>query len=121
MVHDLISRAEEHPKGWGRELWIANNPLYCGKILEVKKGKRCSIHYHKRKDETFYILSGRVQMKLHPKGYPGQEQSFIMREGDILHLTPGMIHQFEGITDSRILEVSTEHFEDDSYRLLRGD
>ena len=25
------------PKGWGREVWIANNPLYCGKILEIRK------------------------------------------------------------------------------------
>ncbi len=31
------------PKGWGREVWIANNPLYCGKILEIRKGKRCSL------------------------------------------------------------------------------
>ncbi len=34
------------PKGWGREAWIANTPLYCGKILEIEKGKRCSLHYH---------------------------------------------------------------------------
>ena len=23
------------PKGWGREVWIANNTRYCGKILEI--------------------------------------------------------------------------------------
>ena len=27
------------PKGWGREVWIANNPQYCGKILEIKRKK----------------------------------------------------------------------------------
>jgi len=32
-----IKQAEVHPKGWGRELWLANNKLYCGKVLEVKK------------------------------------------------------------------------------------
>ena len=54
------SQPEIHPKGWGRELWIANSELYCGKILELNEDKRCSIHYHKLKDETFYILSGNV-------------------------------------------------------------
>jgi hypothetical protein len=42
-------------KGWGREVWIANGKLYCGKILEIKKGKRCSLHYHKLKTESFYL------------------------------------------------------------------
>jgi len=51
-------------KDWGRELWIVNNDKYCGKILELNKGYRCSIHYHKIKDETFYILEGRVLMEI---------------------------------------------------------
>jgi hypothetical protein len=29
------------PKAWGREVWIVNSDLYCGKILEIGKGKRC--------------------------------------------------------------------------------
>src|SRR5260370_30961190 len=50
-------------KGWGREIWIANNPLYCGKILEIRKGKRCSLHFHKLKTESFYLRSGRLKLK----------------------------------------------------------
>ncbi len=46
-----MSRVREpvhiEPKGWGREIWIANNGLYCGKILEINKGKKCSLHFHK--------------------------------------------------------------------------
>ena len=37
------------PKGWGREVWIVNGDLYCGKILEISKAKRCSLHFHKLK------------------------------------------------------------------------
>ena len=40
------------PKGWGFEKWIVNKPEYCGKLLYFVKGKRCSWHYHKIKDEV---------------------------------------------------------------------
>jgi len=117
----LITKPEEHLKGWGRELWIANSPLYCGKILEVKKGKRCSIHYHKIKDETFYILKGKVEMNLFPEGYPAEPKTIIMEKGDTVHIPKELAHQFRGIEDTEILEISTQHFEEDSYRHVRGD
>lgn len=52
------------PKGWGREVWIANGDLYCGKILEIRKGKRSSLHYHKLKTESFYLRSGRLKLRI---------------------------------------------------------
>ena len=30
------------PKGWGYEKWIVNNEMYCGSLLFLEKGKRCS-------------------------------------------------------------------------------
>lgn len=48
------------PKGWGYERWIANSPLYCGKELFIAKDRRLSLHYHKLKDETFFVISGSV-------------------------------------------------------------
>ena len=46
------------PKGWGYEKWICNSEEYCGKLLHIIKGKKCSWHYHKLKDEVFYLQSG---------------------------------------------------------------
>lgn len=120
-LKDLIKQPEIHPKGWGRELWIANSELYCGKIMEINKNKRCSIHYHKLKDETFYILSGKIQLNIYYNGYPGEPENTIMNIGDIFHVTQGLIHQFIALEDSKILEISTQHFEEDSHRLLNGD
>ena len=54
------SQIKHVPKGWGYEKWIVNNELYCGKLLFFNAGKRCSWHYHKLKDETFYIQSGEI-------------------------------------------------------------
>jgi mannose-6-phosphate isomerase-like protein (cupin superfamily) len=118
---DAITRPEEHLKGWGKEIWIVNIPLYCGKILEVNKGKKCSIHYHKTKHETLYILKGKVQMDIYNKGYPGTPTTMVMLPEDTITIQRRLPHQFIGLEDSQILEVSTHHSEKDSYRYVKGD
>jgi len=35
---------------------------YCGKLLFILKDRRCSYHYHKLKDETFYVQSGAIRL-----------------------------------------------------------
>ena len=112
-------------KVWGHEEWIVNNNLYCGKRLCLKKGKRCSLHYHKNKDETFYILKGTVLMeiltpnKIENKTFYYPELK-IMKEGDRQHIIPEMQHRFSGLEDSVIIEFSTHHEDSDSYRIEKG-
>ena len=84
--------------------------LYCGKILHLKKGYQCSIHYHKVKDETFYILSGKVKMIVN-------DDIRVMHPGDAVHIPPQTNHRFIGIEDTDIIEISTHHEDDDSYRI----
>ena len=97
-------------KTWGQELWIVNNDLYCGKILTLKKDKCCSIHYHKLKIETFFILEGKIKLELFGK-------TLIMEKGDSYNLNQYDIHRFIGLKDSEILEISTHHEDSDSYRI----
>ena len=96
------------PKVWGSEEWIVNYD-YCGKKLILKRGFRCSMHYHKKKDETFYIYKGKVLMEANNK-------KRIMKEGDSIRITPGVKHRFTGLEDSEIIEFSTHHEDSDSYR-----
>jgi len=98
-----------YEKKWGREKWICNTNLYCGKILYLDKDRRCSYHYHAIKDETFYLLKGHVFMVVDGKFLQ-------LRDGDSIRIRPHSIHSFTGIEDSEILEVSTQHMEEDSYR-----
>ncbi|MBI4144558.1 cupin domain-containing protein [Candidatus Woesearchaeota archaeon] len=112
---------EEHLKGWGKELWIANSELYCGKKLVLTKGKKCSVHFHKKKDETFFVQAGLVEMRTFPTGFPGEQKTVLLKPGDNFHIPVGTIHQFFGIEDSEIFEFSTQHFEEDSHRLAPGD
>ncbi len=114
-------KPEEHPKGWGKEMWIANTK-YCGKKMWLFKGKKCSVHYHKNKEETFFIQSGKMECTLWPEGYPGPAKKLILGPNDTVHLEPGMIHQFIGIDEeTEFFEFSTHHEEEDSYRLAPGD
>jgi mannose-6-phosphate isomerase-like protein (cupin superfamily) len=109
------------PKGWGREIWIANNPLYCGKILEIRKGKRCSLHYHKLKTESFYLHKGRLKIRVRDSVDSDRLDEFEISPGDCMDVAPGFVHQMEALEDSELFEFSTQHFETDSYRLVKGD
>lgn len=42
--------------------------------------------------------------------------SFVMHEGESMRIKPGQKHRFTGLDDSKIIEISTHHDEDDSYR-----
>lgn len=95
-------------KEWGSEDWIVNRE-YCGKILNLKKGFSCSLHYHKIKDETFFVLEGQVLFEL-------DGETKILQPGDTIVLPSGQRHRFTGLEDSRIIEFSTHHEEEDSYR-----
>jgi mannose-6-phosphate isomerase-like protein (cupin superfamily) len=109
------------PKGWGSELWIANNELYCGKILRFKKGKKCSLHYHKLKTESFYLHTGRLKLRVMESPEATVIEEFELEAGRCMDIPPGLVHQMEALEDSELFEFSTQHFEEDSHRLIKGD
>lgn len=120
-----MSRARKpvhiEPKGWGREVWIANNDRYCGKILEIKKGKRCSLHFHKVKTESFYLRAGRLKIRIKESAEADTIEEFILEAGECMDVPIGLVHQMEAIEDAELYEFSTQHFDSDSHRLVRGD
>lgn len=95
-------------KEWGEEQWIVNKE-YCGKKLILKKNRRCSMHSHAKKDEVFYLQSGKVLLEIDGK-------SHTMKAGDFVHVQTGLPHRFTGLEDSEIIEFSTTHDEADSHR-----
>jgi quercetin dioxygenase-like cupin family protein len=107
-------------KGWGRELWIHNDEKYCGKLLFFKAGKKCSLHYHVLKHETFYVQSGRLWVKLGTCN-SSEYSIHLLTPGMSLEIAPGVVHQMTAIEDVELFEFSTQHFDEDSYRLIKGD
>jgi mannose-6-phosphate isomerase-like protein (cupin superfamily) len=109
------------PKGWGFEKWIVNNEKYCGKILYFVKDRQCSWHYHKIKDETFYIQSGKIILYY---GWHEQKHlaaSVVLKRGDHFHIPVGLKHQMFALEDTELFEFSTQHLDEDSYRIEKGD
>ena len=107
-------------KGWGYELWMVNNAKYCGKILKFNKNAKFSMHYHLKKDETWFIKSGKFTFRwidTHNANIIEKE----LIENDTIRIPIGLPHQLETIDGGEIIEISTQHFEDDSYRIMKGD
>jgi|TARA_B100000959_G_C14843149_1_gene566932 mannose-6-phosphate isomerase-like protein (cupin superfamily) len=109
------------PKGWGYEKWIVNKEAYCGKLLFIEKDKRCSWHYHKNKDETFYLQSGKLMLYYSDGDNISEAKTLELNPGDHFYVYPGLRHQMLGLEPSELFEFSTEHFDSDSYRVIKGD
>lgn len=108
------------PKGWGHELVIVNNEKYCGKILVFKAGCKFSMHYHILKQETWYVKEGIFRF-MWIDTEKGKKIEQIITQHDVVTIPIGMPHQLEAITEGEIFEISTQHFDTDSYRIYKGD
>jgi len=109
------------PKGWGFEKWIVNNEKYCGKLLYFIKDRKCSWHYHKIKDETFYIQSGKLLLYYGWHEEMSLSSSIVLKKGDYFHIPVGLKHQMQALEDAELFEFSTQHLDEDSYRIEKGD
>jgi mannose-6-phosphate isomerase-like protein (cupin superfamily) len=106
----LTTRPKIVRKDWGREEWIINNDLYCGKFLVLDQGWQCSLHHHKIKHETFFVQEGRVFLEL-------GDEVLILTPLDCVEIPIGVQHRFGGMEPSVIIEFSTHHEDSDSYRV----
>ena len=109
------------PKGWGFEKWIVNCNEYCGKLLYFVKGRKCSWHYHKLKDEYFYVQSGKILVFYSDEDDIINAHTTILVKGDNFHVYRGLRHRMEALEDTELFEFSTEHLDSDSYRIEKGD
>ena len=108
------------PKGWGHELIIVNNEKYCGKILVFNRGCKFSMHYHIIKQETWYVNSGKFIFDWIDTE-TAEKHTMELFKGDVVTIPIGMPHQLHALTDGEIFEISTQHFDSDSYRVAKGD
>lgn len=113
-----IKRVE---KGWGYELWIVNKDEYCGKLLYFNRDKCCSWHYHKKKDEVFYVQSGKIRVLFSWNDDMENAKEVILEKGQNFYVPTGLRHRMIAIEDTELFEFSTIHFDEDSFRIKAGD
>jgi len=96
---------------WGKEKLLAIIPKVLSlKLLEIKKGKKGNLQYHHKKNECGYLISGNLIVR-YDNG-KGKLTKKILRPGDCFHFPPGSVHQEEAISNCKILEASSPHFND---------
>ena len=102
--HYGIDRLEE----WGAIIINCVNREYCKKLIIMLPGQRHPLHFHKKKEETFQILSGELFLDL-------GDGDKVYRPGDIIVVERGVKHGFRSEKGAIFEEISSTHYPDDSY------
>lgn len=84
------------------------NREYCKKLIILLPGQQHPMHRHARKEETFNVLSGELNLVL-------DGESSTIPAGEMATVERGVEHAFSSETGTIFEELSTTHFNDDSY------
>ena len=109
-----IEKIKEVDKVWGREFWLVNTKLYCGKLLILDEGATSSYHYHNNKVETFYAYKGMVRLTIDGEDY------ILTPTSSPVTINSKEPHKFYGETKAVIIEISTRHNDRDVVRLTES-
>ncbi|HET9345094.1 MAG TPA: cupin domain-containing protein, partial [Candidatus Limnocylindrales bacterium] len=90
-------------------IW-AETDRYIGKLIAIETGQRLSLQYHERKEESLYVLSGRL--RLHLDDEAGELQHADLGPGDHAHVPVRRRHRFEALERVELIEVSTADLDD---------
>ena len=102
-----IQRVE---KPWGYELIWAKTKDYVGKILHIRMGHKLSLQYHRVKEETIIVQSGKMNFVFEDES--GKMQEILLLPGEAHHIPVGRKHRMIAVEDCDVFEVSTPHLED---------
>lgn len=97
-------------KPWGHEEIWAETERYVGKILHIERGCRLSLQFHRRKEETLRVLSGRVALEL--ENELGELERLELGPGEVRHVPPGRRHRMSALDTCELVEVSTPELDD---------
>lgn len=116
-----ITKPKKVDKVWGYELWVHNDEEYCGKLLVFEEAyANFSMHYHLKKKESWYVQEGSFKFDWIDTEN-AQLNTDVLQVGDSVTIERGQPHQLTSLKpNSIVFEVSTEHFDEDSYRIYRN-
>ena len=84
------------------------NREYCKKIIVMLQGQKHPEQYHNVKEETFHVLYGDIWLNMY-----GDVKS--LKPGDVVVVERGVKHSFGSDKGAIIEEISSTHFENDSF------
>ncbi len=108
MAGDSTRRVE---KPWGHELIWAHTDRYVGKVLVIEPGKRLSLQYHERKDESLLVVRGTLRLHIGPT--LEELEKIDLGPGESYRVPVGHTHRFEALSEQvELVEVSTPELDD---------
>jgi sialic acid synthase SpsE/mannose-6-phosphate isomerase-like protein (cupin superfamily) len=93
---------------FGAILITCINRDYAKKLVIQLPRQKHPYHYHKRKEETFQLLSGDVEVVKEGHRFP-------LKPGDTLLVEPGQWHKFHTLEGCVFEEISSTSYNDDSF------
>lgn len=113
-------------KPWGREEIWGNLPgKYLGKTLHINMNNRLSLQFHKKKEETIYVVRGVLTLitqvyqetddRMPSKMLVEKKQK--LSPGEYYHIKPGLIHRFCAENGDVVLAEVSTYFPDDVVRI----
>lgn len=108
--HPHVFEPTRVEKPWGYEILWAHTDRYVGKILHIEPGQLLSLQYHEKKHESIYVLRGRMVFRYRDAGGELREREMIA--GQAQQVPTGLVHQFEALERTDVLEASTPHLDD---------
>jgi mannose-6-phosphate isomerase-like protein (cupin superfamily) len=93
---------------YGMVMITVVNREYCKKLLILLPGQTHPEQYHLKKEETFFVVYGEVELYLDGK-------KKICKPGEVVTIERGIKHKMTTKTGCIIEEISTTHYKEDSY------
>ena len=114
-IHKVVKSVNKY---WGDMKTLFENDLYTVKRIFMKEGTQSSMEYHVKKEESYYIESGKL--KVGTRIGRGENTSLILNQGDVFHIPVGFMHMRIALEDTVIIEFSTLDDDSDSHIVEDG-
>ena len=86
-------------------------------LFEIKMGFFRGSHFHRQKEEVFYVVRGRIRARF-VDTETDERGEFVLEEGDKIRIKPLCGHILHGLEDSMVVEYSPQFYDiEDNYRI----
>jgi dTDP-4-dehydrorhamnose 3,5-epimerase-like enzyme len=79
-------------------------------LFEIRRGFSRGNHYHEKKEEIFYVVSGMIKALFLDVESP-QKEEHLLKKGDKIRIKPRCAHRFVGLEDALVVEYSPQIYE----------
>jgi len=97
-------------KPWGHEKSWSSFTAGHGKILSINKGSRTSLKYNPQKNESLFVLTGKLRVTFgdelsikHPASHPMKIET--LEPGECLNVQSCCPYRLEALEDSEVVEI----------------